>query len=79
MLSVKVNTAEKVIWEGEADSVSSHNSQGSFDILPKHANFITIIHRKPIVIRRKDFEKTLSFDVAVIHTHDSIVRIYANL
>jgi len=79
MLSVKVSTAEKVIWEGEAESVSSHNTQGPFDILLKHANFITIVRQNPIIIRRKDFEKTLFFDVAVIHTHDSIVRIYANL
>jgi len=79
MLSVKVSTAEKVIWEGEAESVSSYNTQGSFDILPKHANFVTIVRQKPIIIRRKNFEKILSFNVAVIHTHDSIVRIYADI
>ena len=79
MLSVKVSTAEKVIWEGEAESVSSHNTQGPFEILLKHANFITIIRQKPIIIRRKDFEKVFNFDLAVIHTHDSIVRIYSDL
>jgi len=79
MLSVKVNTADKVLWEGEADSVSSKNTQGSFDILPKHANFVTIVRKNPIIIRKKDFERSFSFDVAVIHTHDSIVRVYGNL
>src|ERR1051325_2061123 len=49
-LHVKVQTPEKVLWEGEADAVTSRNSAGVFDILPEHANFISMLEAVPIEI-----------------------------
>jgi len=50
-LEVVVNSPDKLIWEGKAYSISSENSAGVFDILPEHANFVTMIENKPITIR----------------------------
>lgn len=78
-LTVKVSTPKEIIWEGEAQSVSSENSQGVFDILPFHANFVTLIQNKAIVVRTNVREKQFSFTNAVIHTEDSKVRIYGDV
>jgi len=79
-LNVRVISPEKVIWEGMAHSVSSKNVDGPFDVLPEHANFITIIYKEPIVIRSIDKKLiTYTFDQSVLYTHNSDVRIYTTI
>ena len=77
LLKVNVSSSEKIIWEGQAESVSSINSQGPFDILPYHAGFVTLIENDPIVIRPKG-EKPLKFELkrSVLYVHNDVVSIY---
>ena len=55
-LTVKILSPTQTIYDGEAFSISSVNSLGKFDILPFHANFITLVQKVPIVlrVRKKD-------------------------
>ena len=78
-LAVSVKATEKLLWKGEADSVSSTNSQGPFDILPMHSNFISVIESKPIIIRVGKEKKEYSFPFSVIYAHENIVQIFTNL
>jgi len=77
MLTVTINTPEKIVWHGKADSVSSENSQGPFDILSQHANFITIVEDKPILIRFGKREHRFDFKRCVIMTQNDYVACYA--
>lgn len=52
-LKVKILSPTQTIYDGEALSVSSTNSTGKFDILPFHANFITLIQKSSIILRVK--------------------------
>ena len=58
-LTVKIISPTQTIYDGEAYSISSVNSLGKFDILPFHANFITLVQKSPIVLRieKKDPNK----------------------
>jgi F0F1-type ATP synthase epsilon subunit len=79
-LQVIVATPDEQIWEGKAESVSSENSAGPFDILPQHANFVTMIKGKPIVVRTQgDGEKTFSYKNAVITVSGDKVSIYTDI
>ncbi len=78
-LSVRVITPEKLIWEGEARSVSSINNEGPFDILPLHTNFITIIENTPIKVDVRGAVQEYSFSRCVIYAHENKVTIYGNL
>lgn len=78
-IHVRINSPEKVLWEGEADSVSSENSKGPFDILPLHANFITFIENKPILVRMENSTKEYKFDNSVIYASQNKVFIYTHL
>lgn len=79
-LSVIINSPDKVIWEGEVTAISSENSEGKFDVLPEHANFITLIQNKPIELYRPDSRtESFLFDQAVIYVHDNNISIYAGL
>lgn len=79
-LTVRISSPEHVVWEGQARSVSSKNTRGPFDILPQHANFITVVEKVPIKVRvvgGKTEEHT--FDHSVIYAHDDQVFIYTTL
>lgn len=75
-ISVKITSPEEILWEGRAKAVSSENSQGPFDVMPKHANFITLIKNKPIIIHKKAKKKKFKFDRAVLFNRNNEVVIY---
>ena len=46
LLSVIVRSREGIKWEGEAESVTSVNEVGPFDVLPLHTNFVALINNR---------------------------------
>ena len=76
MLTVTVNSPEKILWHGKADSVSSENSKGPFDVLSEHANFITIIEKKPIIIHIGKHVESFDAKRAVIYVQSDYVSCY---
>lgn len=76
-LHVRIISPQQLILDAEAQSVSSKNSQGAFDILPQHANFITVVESSPVVVTIKGQKPlTFKFPVAIIHVTDNKVDIY---
>ena len=79
-LKVRIITPRKVIFEDQALSVSSTNSSGKFDILPEHANFITIVENQTITIRIRNKRRlTFSFPLAIIYNINNMVNIYTDI
>lgn len=78
-LFISISSPDKILWEGEADSFTSENSQGVFDVLPGHANFITIIEQKPITVHRVDGSKEFAFSSAIVYVRANNITIYANI
>jgi F0F1-type ATP synthase epsilon subunit len=79
-LHVHVSRATATVWEGDAVSISSKNATGEFDILPMHANFISVVENNPFVIRMSNgTEEKFTFKKAVIFVRGNTVRIFANL
>lgn len=78
-LTVRVITPKELLFEGLGISVSSVNSLGKFDILPQHANFITLVENQPIRIRQPKTKKSIYFHFleAIIYNSGSHVTIYA--
>ncbi len=76
---VSINSPDKLIWEGMAESVSSKNSDGPFDILPEHANFITMIQGDSITVRLLDKERVFKYNNAVLSVYNNNVTIYTEL
>lgn len=76
-LHVRIISPQQLILDTEADSVSSKNSQGVFDILPQHANFITLIENSPITVRPPDQKPLIyNFPLAIMFTTENKVSIY---
>ncbi len=55
-IHLKVATRGELVYEGDVISMSSVNDKGKFDVLIRHANFITLI-RDEIIIRDTDGEE----------------------
>lgn len=78
-LHVRIISPQQLILDTEARSVSSKNSQGNFDILPQHANFITLTENSPIIVRPAvagQKPQTFKFPLAIIVTRENKVNIY---
>jgi F0F1-type ATP synthase epsilon subunit len=80
ILHVSIVNQDEQVWDGEAESVSSENSAGNFDILPQHANFVSIIKNKPITIQTVGSgSKTVLYKNAVIVVKDNVVKIFIDI
>jgi F0F1-type ATP synthase epsilon subunit len=79
-LSVRISKATKIVWEGSAASITSENASGPFDILPMHANFLTLVKKHPISVKKSDgTEQKIETEQAVIVVEDNKVKIYLNI
>jgi len=82
ILKVRILSPQQLIFQGEALSVSSVNSEGKFDILPMHANFITMVKGAPIRIIPADKKApavTYTFPLAIIYNFANLVNIYTGI
>lgn len=74
---IRIVSPNQTLFEGEVESVTSTNSKGLFDILADHANFITLVENKPIIVRGPGKEAlTFTFSIAIIYTSKNQVNIY---
>lgn len=77
-LHVRILSPQKLLLDTQASSVTSVNVSGKFDVLPLHANFISLIEGKPIEIRCLRQKKPLifTFPIAILVCLDNQVNIY---
>ena len=89
-LKIRITTPRETLFEGEASSVSSTNVDGAFDILPMHANFITFIQGKKIIVRLaspkqgeggtlQGEQKEFELDFAIVYNRENTVNIYTDI
>lgn len=77
-LIVVVRNREKVLYSGQAYAVTSVNDKGVFDILPQHANFITLIKEKVIVHPTLKENKEIQIENGIARVYKDKVYIYVN-
>jgi F0F1-type ATP synthase epsilon subunit len=78
-LSVIVKSRKEVLFEGSAYSITSYNERGFFDILPTHANFVTLI--KDFVVIDKDLpsERDIKLDKGIMTVQMDKVQVYVGI
>lgn len=74
-LKVSVKNRKKTFIQDEAFSVTSYNQKGIFDILPFHANFITLVN-KLLTVKTFTKEYLLQFTEGVLLVQNDTVNIY---
>lgn len=78
-LFLKILTRQGILFDSEVDSVSSTNSEGKFDVLRQHTQFISIIKDK-ITIRTLDGKvQELAVDNAVMRVKDGQIQVFLGI
>lgn len=79
--TVTVRSPENTIWSGEATSVSSENSAGSFDILAEHANFITMLKKDAqlTVVKSDGLKERIPASEAILAVMRGNLKIYTKI
>ncbi len=78
-LKVIVEDTENIIYEGEAERITSFNEVGKFDVYPQHANFISIIHTQLDVYNQKQKVKELKIEQAVMKVKKDEVHVFLGI
>ncbi len=75
-LTVKIISRGEKIYDGTCQTVTSHNEVGEFDILPIHANFISLIQRYVILNKGQENELWTSVEHGILRCSEDDVEVY---
>lgn len=76
-MKVRIITPEKVLFEGESESVTFPGINGSFNVLPHHAPLITALQKGIIryLVNGKEYEQPI--DSGFVKIENDIVTVCA--
>ncbi|HEU4984410.1 MAG TPA: hypothetical protein VFT58_02115 [Nitrososphaera sp.] len=80
LLRVKIYTPFKTFYEGDARSISALNETGTFDVLPGHHNFITMLLPCDVKVEAPDKKiKTIPIARGLMHVRDDKLIIFLDV
>lgn len=79
MLRVEVRSRQGLVFEGDLFAVTSYNTKGEFDVLPTHANFVSMIKKKILLRKANGKIEELTIDNGIMLVEDNRVRIYIGI
>ncbi len=74
-----VRDRNNLLFEGQVDAVSSFNDKGPFDILPQHANFISLIKKSIVIHISKTQEKKFEVESGLLKVRDNSIEVYLGI
>ena len=75
-LRVKIWSPFQIYYDGIAQSISGVNGTGSFDILPKHHNFITILTACELSLQAAEGEVKIRISGGIMQVHKDTVTVF---
>lgn len=70
------NYYKKYQFSGYVRSISSVNSEGNFDILPLHMNFVSTIKNQINIVDEKDQTHQIPINQALVEASNNLVKIF---
>jgi len=67
---------KEIFFKGKVKSISSTNPVGKFDVLPLHANFITLIFNELEIITEKEEKINYQFKKGVLEVRKNKVNVF---
>jgi F0F1-type ATP synthase epsilon subunit len=74
-LQLVVRTPQNVLFTGEVTAVTSQNQRGTFDILPQHTQFVSLITDN-VIARRPTGDKTIPVPAGILKVKDNLVEVF---
>ena len=74
-----VRDRNNLLFQGQVEAVSSLNDKGPFDVLPQHANFITLIKKFVTMHLPDKQEKRMELESGILKVRDNRVEVYLGI
>lgn len=78
-ITVKIRNRQRTVYQGEVKAVTSENEKGVFDVLPQHANFISIIKNNIILHHSKRKKQKIPIKLAILKVWENQISIYLDI
>jgi F0F1-type ATP synthase epsilon subunit len=78
-ITLTIRNRSQVIFRGPVKAVTSSNLRGRFDVLPEHANFISIIKDYIIVHKPDGTEREIRISRGVLKVRGNTASIYIGI
>jgi len=78
-LRIVIKDTEDTLFDGEGDRLSSFNEVGRFDVLPMHANFISMINKNLSIFKDNKIIKELPIEQAILKVKKDVVHIFVGI
>ena len=75
-LACIIKSRKETLYEGKATAVASNNDAGRFDVLPQHANFISMIKDYIVVYKEASEPLTIEITRGVMRVYENNLHIY---
>jgi F0F1-type ATP synthase epsilon subunit len=75
-LHLIIRTRLDVIFDKDVSAVSSFNRKGTFDVLPEHSHFISVIEKFVTVHHLDGQKETIKVETGVMHVEENTVKVY---
>ena len=79
LILLEIQTKKGVSFIDKVKAVTTYNARGTFDILPEHENFISIIKNKIIIHMMDGEDKEIKIDTGVLKVYANEVHIFLGL
>ncbi len=70
------NYKREYAYRGKIKSFSSQNTEGKFDILPEHENFVTMAHDKITMVDLAGKKIEFAIEKAVLEASNNLVKVF---
>lgn len=74
-----IRDRNNLLFQGEVKAISSFNDKGPFDILPQHANFISIIKKNIVIHVSTKEKKQIELESGILKVRDNNVEVYLGI
>ena len=78
-LLVIVRDRNTLIFQGHVEAVSSFNDMGPFDVLPRHANLISLIKQAIILHLTDKTKKRIEITSGVLKVRENKIEVYLGI
>jgi len=78
-IHLTVRNRLKVLFDDDIFSLTTKNDTGTFDVLPEHANFISLINSKLIIGKLDGSKQEITINNGLLKVKDSSIHCYVDL
>ena len=79
LFNLSVKSRDGVLYAGQVSSISSYNKKGKFDVLPQHANFISLIQKSLVIRDNRGQTREINVNNGLMRVKKDIVEVYIGI